>query len=235
MSLSARSGIITLTTDFGQDDAFVGVMKGVIAGINPSARVTDLTHSIPPFDVLQAAFRLRQAYPYFPKATVHVAVVDPGVGGERRIVAMESDGHLFLAPDNGTLAVVEEESGRAELVSVTEPRFFRPEVSASFHGRDIFAPVAAHLAGGTPLSGARPGDHRARTVEFPEARVQRRRVARRRGPVGGPLREPRYEYLPGAPVRAFPGSAGARRDRGQEDRADPPDLLRCGGRRRCWR
>ena len=167
MSLSARSGIITLTTDFGQDDAFVGVMKGVIAGINPSARVTDLTHSIPPFNVLQAAFRLRQAYPYFPKATVHVAVVDPGVGGERRIVAMESDGHLFLAPDNGTLAVVEEESGRAELVSVTEPRFFRPEVSASFHGRDIFAPVAAHLAGGTPLSELGPAITALEPLNFP--------------------------------------------------------------------
>jgi S-adenosylmethionine hydrolase len=131
-------------------------MKGVIAGINPAARVIDLTHSIPPFDIVQAAFRLRQAYPYFPKGTVHVAVVDPGVGGERRIVAMESDGHLFLAPDNGALAAVEEESGRAELVAVTEPRFFLSEVSASFHGRDIFAPVAAHLAAGTALSGLGP-------------------------------------------------------------------------------
>ena len=92
-------------------------MKGVIAGINPAARVIDLVHSIPAFDVVQAAFRLRQAYPYFPKGTVHVAVVDPGVGGDRRIVAMESGGHLFLAPDNGTLAVIEAENGRAGLVS----------------------------------------------------------------------------------------------------------------------
>jgi S-adenosylmethionine hydrolase len=167
LSLSARSGIITLTTDFGQEDAFVGVMKGVIAGVNPSARVTDLTHAIPPFDIVQAAFRLRQAYPYFPKGTVHVAVVDPGVGGERRIVAMESGGHLFLAPDNGTLAVVEEESGRAELVSVTEPRFFLLEVSASFHGRDIFAPVAAHLAAGTPLSELGPALAALEPLQFP--------------------------------------------------------------------
>ncbi len=167
LSLAARSGIITLTTDFGHEDMFVGVMKGVIAGVNPSARVTDLTHSIPPFDVVQAAFRLRQAYPYFPKGTVHVAVVDPGVGGERRIVAMESGGHLFLAPDNGTLAVVEEESGRAELVSVTATRFFLPEVSATFHGRDIFAPVAAHLAAGTPLSALGPAISALEPLKFP--------------------------------------------------------------------
>jgi len=142
-------------------------MKGVIAGINPSARVIDLTHSIPAFDIIQAAFRLRQAYPYFPKGTVHVAVVDPGVGGERRIVAMESDGHLFLAPDNGTLAVVEEESGYDELVSVTEPRFLLPEVSASFHGRDIFAPVAAHLAAGTALSELGPAISALEPLQFP--------------------------------------------------------------------
>ena len=98
---------------------------------------------------------------------MHVAVVDPGVGGERRIVAMESDGHLFLAPDNGTLAVVEEESGRAELVSVTEPRFFLPEVSASFHGRDIFAPVAAHLAAGTALSELGPAIAALEPLQFP--------------------------------------------------------------------
>ncbi len=142
-------------------------MKGVIAGINPSARVIDLTHSIPAFDVVQVAFRLRQAYPYFPKGTVHVAVVDPGVGGARRIVAMESAGHLFLAPDNGTLAVVEETSGRAELVSVTEARFFLPEVSASFHGRDIFAPVAARLAAGTPLSELGPAITALEPLQFP--------------------------------------------------------------------
>jgi S-adenosylmethionine hydrolase len=167
LSTSPRSGIIALTTDFGRDDAFVGVMKGVIAGINPSARVIDLTHSIPAFDVVQAAFRLRQAYPYFPKGTVHVAIVDPGVGGERRIVAMESDGHLFLAPDNGTLAVVKEERGCAELVSVTEPRFFLTEVSASFHGRDIFAPVAAHLAAGAALSDLGPPAAALEPLQFP--------------------------------------------------------------------
>jgi len=147
-----RSGLITLTTDFGLEDVFVGVMKGVIAGINPEARVVDLTHSISPCDVVEAAFKLRQGYPYFPKGTVHVAVVDPGVGSERQIVAMESDGHLFLAPDNGVLAVVADEKGHAGLVAVTERRYFLPEVSGTFHGRDIFAPVAARLAAGGRLS-----------------------------------------------------------------------------------
>ena len=143
--------IITLMTDFGHEDIFVGVMKGVIARICPQAHVLDLTHAIPAFDVMQAAFRLRQAYAYFPEGTIHVVVVDPGVGSERRIVAMKSDGHLFLAPDNGVLSLVDQEKGREELVAVTEKRYFLPEVSASFHGRDIFAPVAAHLAAGTPL------------------------------------------------------------------------------------
>jgi hypothetical protein len=167
LGISARSGIITLTTDFGQEDPFVGVMKGVIAGINPSARVIDLTHSIPAFDVVQSAFRLRQAYPYFPKGTVHVIVVDPGVGGERRVVAMESGGHFFLAPDNGSLSLVDEESGRVELVCVTAPRFFLPEISASFHGRDIFAPVAAHLAAGTALSELGPPAAALEPLAFP--------------------------------------------------------------------
>ena len=163
--------IITLMTDFGREDIFVGVMKGVIARICPEARVLDLTHAIPAFDVAQAAFRLRQAYAYFPEGTVHVVVVDPGVGSERRIVAMNSDGHLFLAPDNGVLSLVDREKGRGELVAVTEKRYFLPEVSASFHGRDIFAPVAAHLAAGTPLRELGGPLEKLRALKLPHPEV----------------------------------------------------------------
>lgn len=144
--------IVTLMTDFGTDDVYVGVMKGVIAAIAPRARAIDLTHAIPPFAVVQAAFRLKQAYPYFPEGTIHVTVVDPGVGSSRRAVAMESDGHVFIAPDNGLLSPIEREHGRTQLVALTNDAFFRKPVSATFHGRDIFAPVAAHIANGVALS-----------------------------------------------------------------------------------
>jgi len=150
--MAERVPLITLMTDFGIEDTFVGVMKGVIAGICPEARVVDLSHAIPRFDMVQAAFRLREAYPYFPKGTIHVIVVDPGVGSDRNIVAMEANGHFFLAPDNGALCLVEEERGHNALVSVTNKEKFLSNISASFHGRDIFAPAAAHLAAGMGLS-----------------------------------------------------------------------------------
>ena len=150
--MAERVPLITLMTDFGIEDTFVGVMKGVITGICPEARIVDVSHAIPRFDMVEAAFRLREAYPYFPQGTIHVIIVDPGVGSDRSIVAMEANGHFFLAPDNGALCLVEEERGHSALVSVTNKEKFLPNVSASFHGRDIFAPVAAHLAAGTDVS-----------------------------------------------------------------------------------
>ena len=169
--MGAARPLITLMTDFGHDDIFVGVMKGVIAGIAPDAGVIDLTHSIPPFDVVQAAHRLFQAYRYFPKGTIHVVVVDPGVGSERKIVGMSSDGHVSLAPNNGVLTLVEQERGHDRLVQVEESRYFLPRVSGSFHGRDIFAPVAAHLARGTALSDVGPPLERLRTLDIPRPEV----------------------------------------------------------------
>ena len=163
--------LITLTTDFGYEDTFVGVMKGVIAGICPAARVIDLTHAIPRFDVVQAAFRLREAFPYFPKGTVHVVVVDPGVGSERRIVAMKSAGHFFIAPDNGAPALIEQKHEADALVEVTSAQTFLPKISASFHGRDIFAPVAAHLAAGVPLADLGPPLDRLQPLDIPKVEV----------------------------------------------------------------
>ncbi|MBW1955465.1 MAG: SAM-dependent chlorinase/fluorinase [Deltaproteobacteria bacterium] len=144
--------VITLTTDFGLTDEFAGVMKGVILSRCPEAQVVDISHLIDPQDILQAAETLDAAYPYFPKGSVHVVVVDPGVGSDRRILAAAARGHLFLGPDNGVLWPILRDAPVDALVSVTETAFFLTPVSATFHGRDIFAPVAASLAGGTPLA-----------------------------------------------------------------------------------
>ena len=154
--MPARRPLITLLTDFGSRDSYVGVLKGVIAGICPQAAVVDLTHAVPPQDIRVGAFQLLVACPYFAAGSVHLAVVDPGVGTDRRLIAVEAGGHSFVGPDNGLLRWVVEglagDSWRA--VELTEPRYWlapASEVSHTFHGRDIMAPVAAHLAAGVAL------------------------------------------------------------------------------------
>jgi S-adenosylmethionine hydrolase len=137
--------VITLTTDFGLQDSFVGIMKGVIAGINPQAEPIDLTHGIPPQDVLAGALTLRHAVRYFPTGTIHVAVVDPGVGGARRPLLIECNGNFFIGPDNGLLSLALENRDPARIVELTNPAYHLHPTSRTFHGRDIFAPVAAHV------------------------------------------------------------------------------------------
>ena len=138
--------IITLTTDFGLADPFVGIMKGVIWSIAPDARLADITHEVRAFDILEAAFVLESSYRYFPKGTIHVVVVDPGVGSERRPLAAAAKGHIFVAPDNGVLSwVLDQEPA---VYWVTDENLFLKPLSRTFHGRDVFAPVAAHLAHG---------------------------------------------------------------------------------------
>ena len=139
--------IIALLTDFGTRDPYVAAMKGVIAA-RCDARVVDLTHEIAPFDVFGAAFFLRDVVDYWPAKTIFVAVIDPGVGTSRRIVAAERDGRVFLAPDNGVLSLV----AAPPVISVENESFFLPHGSSTFHGRDRFAPVAAAIANGTALS-----------------------------------------------------------------------------------
>jgi S-adenosylmethionine hydrolase len=144
-----RKPILTLTTDFGLSDHYVGVMKGVILGICPEARIVDITHDVSPYEIGEGAYAVAQAWRYFPRKTVHVVVVDPGVGTVRRPIMVEAGGHYFIAPDNGVLAgVYEEERSRVRLIS--NQRYFRKPVSRTFHGRDIFAPVAARIAKGAP-------------------------------------------------------------------------------------
>jgi S-adenosylmethionine hydrolase len=171
-----RSGIVTLTTDFGRTDVYVGVLHGVILELYPHLRVVDLTHDVRPQAVLEGAFLLESAYRYFPAGTVHLAVVDPGVGTERAIVALETPLALFVAPDNGLLGVVwenlrPEERDAARIIELNEPRLWRPQVSRTFHGRDIMAPVAAHLAGGRELEAV--GRPRPHLVLLPESRPTR--------------------------------------------------------------
>jgi S-adenosylmethionine hydrolase len=169
--------VITLTTDFGLSDAYLAVMKGIILGINPDARLVDISHGIQPQNIQQAAFVIGTAYPYFPRKTIHLVVVDPAVGTDRRAIILRAGQHSFVAPDNGVLSYVVQEfldkqidaRGQVSItvglkpdadigaVSITNRRYFREAVSPTFHGRDVFAPVAAALSlGYSPLEFGQP-------------------------------------------------------------------------------
>lgn len=222
--------IITLTTDFGLDDGYAGAMKGAILSINPQAAIVDITHLAPPQDVFHGAFALWAAYALFPRGTVHVAVVDPGVGGARRGIAVSGGGYLFVGPDNGVLSLALEGAadtgGRSgdplvaverplppgyAAVEATNPRFHRPEVSSTFHGRDVFGPVAAHLSLGVPLEHLGP---RVETIfQFPASRPSVGAEGTVRGAVlhvdrfGNLLTNIRPAHLPGRHVRVRAGRA----------------------------
>ena len=145
-------GVITLMTDFGTSDHFVGVMKGVILNINPQVRIVDITHAIPPQDVHSAAFIVNSTYRYFPAGTIHVVVVDPGVGSRRRAIICQTDTAYFVCPDNGVLSYVLGNNTAHRVVALGNTDYWLSEVSNTFHGRDIFAPVAAHLSRGISFS-----------------------------------------------------------------------------------
>jgi S-adenosylmethionine hydrolase len=142
--------LITLTTDFGYQDPFVGIMKGVIAGINPQAQVIDLTHGVPAQNVVAAALILQHSVNFFAAGTIHVVVVDPGVGSARKPILLEQAGRYFVGPDNGVLSLALERKPPDRVVELTNADFHLKHVSETFHGRDIFAPVAAHLSLGVP-------------------------------------------------------------------------------------
>ncbi len=170
--------VITLTTDFGDTDEYVGVLKGVILGINPQAQIVDITHRIDPQDLIQAAVVVQSAYAYFPPGTVHVVVIDPGVGGDRSVLAMQLGGHTFLAPNNGVLSRVMETAQIEIIIQVENREFFLQPVSRTFHGRDIFAPVAAHLSKGLKIEklGTRPNEHYIETLKIPKPEASDSRV-----------------------------------------------------------
>lgn len=142
------SGIVTLTTDFGWEDVYAAIMKGVILGIHPGATVVDISHGIRPGDIRQGAWMLEESTRFFPAGTVHLAVVDPGVGGARRPILVCTESSFFVGPDNGIFWPLIEAAGEATVIHLTSDTYFLPKISRTFHGRDIFAPVAGHLARG---------------------------------------------------------------------------------------
>jgi S-adenosylmethionine hydrolase len=144
----ARTATITLTTDFGLNDHFVGAIKGVILEIAPEAQIIDISHSVQPFDILDGALTVSQAYSYYPSGTVHMVIVDPGVGTARRPVILTGDRHLFVAPDNGVLSLIYGREERSSVRHVTADHYFLQNRSNTFHARDVFAPIAAFLAKG---------------------------------------------------------------------------------------
>ncbi len=158
---------ITLTTDFGSTDHYVGVMKGVILRIAKAAVIVDITHKIEAHNIVQGAFVLRHALTWFPRGTVHVAVVDPGVGSDRRIIAGRYSGQTVIAPDNGLISLIHRELQLEAIFSVENSRYFAGPVSRTFHGRDIMAPVAAHVASGVPLSTLGPPANSVDVLKLP--------------------------------------------------------------------
>lgn len=150
------SAVITLTTDFGAADWFVGAMKGAILSVAPRVTIVDLCHGVPAGDIRAGAFALRAAFRHFPRGTIHVAVVDPGVGSARSGLAVRTADYLFVGPDNGVLSLALAEERLRAVHRLANARFFRHPVSQTFHGRDVFGPVAAHLAKGVPLTSLGP-------------------------------------------------------------------------------
>lgn len=142
------SRILTFTTDFGLNDPFVGIMHGVVLSIHSDTTIVDLCHAIASYDILDGAWTIAQSYRFFPPRTVHVVVVDPGVGSERRPIIVETEQHIFVAPDNGVLSMVEARETKFVVRHVTAERYFLQPVSQTFHGRDVFAPIAAWLSKG---------------------------------------------------------------------------------------
>ncbi len=147
--------IITLTTDFGYQDYYVSALKAVILRICPEVRLVDISHDLPPQDIMAGAWVLKNTAFLYPPETIHLAVIDPGVGGERRPVLVKAGGHYFVGPDNGLFSLVvesEKDKGEYRVVELTNSGYWREDVSSTFHGRDIFAPVAAHLCNGVDMS-----------------------------------------------------------------------------------
>jgi S-adenosylmethionine hydrolase len=159
--------IITLTTDFGSSDGYVGTMKGVILSIAPDARLVDISHEIAPQNIRQAAYVLRAAAPYFPTGTIHLAVVDPGVGSTRRALAIKSSRAFWVGPDNGLFTLLLADEPDAACHAITNTQYLLPDIGSTFHGRDVFAPVAAHLARGVELATLGPRINDPVTFEIP--------------------------------------------------------------------
>lgn len=164
-------GFITLLTDFGLKDGYVGAMKGVILSINPEVHIVDITHDVGSQCIFEAAFILYTTYSYFPRGSVHLVVVDPGVGTERRPIGISTKEYLFVGPDNGVFSFIFRNNRDAVMFELVNETYFGKMVSQTFHGRDIFAPVAAHLSLGIPLSEIGKEIRGCHTIQLPQPRV----------------------------------------------------------------
>lgn len=161
--------IITLTTDFGIKDSYAGAMKGVILSINSDAKILDITHLISHQNIFEAAIVISEVYKYFPKGTIHIGVVDPGVGSKRKPILIETERYFFIGPDNGLFSLALKKERIKKAVHITAKKYFLKDVSSTFHGRDIFAPVAAHLSlGKKPDSFGKPLNTRPQLIDMPE-------------------------------------------------------------------
>jgi len=172
-------GLITLLSDFGFRDEYVACLKGVILSLNPRVRLVDLTHEVPPQDIQTGAFILAATAPYFPPGTIHLAVVDPGVGTSRRALAAACRGQFWVGPDNGLFHLIFTGQRDLEIVSLENPDYFLPQVSATFQGRDLFAPVAAQLSLGVPLALMGPAVRDPVRLRWPEPVVTENRLTGR--------------------------------------------------------
>lgn len=161
------NGIITLTTDFGTHDPYAGIMKGVIYAANNNAHLVDITHHIPAHDITSAAFTLANSCCHFPDGTVHVAVVDPGVGGERKNIAVRTDRYFYVGPDNGIFSIVLEKEKVKSIREIANPPFILNTVSQTFHGRDVFAPCAGRISGGGRFADIGPALNDYNRIEYP--------------------------------------------------------------------
>ncbi len=164
--------IITLLTDFGTDDEYVGLMKGVILSIHPTATIVDISHRIDRHDIAQAAYAIHSSFSYFPEGTVHLIVVDPGVGTDRSLLVLKSNGHVFIAPDNGVLTLLYGDKNGSSLNRIVNPDYFKALVSSTFHGRDIIAPVGAHLSAGLDANELGPEIDMKNTVQLERLRAR---------------------------------------------------------------
>jgi len=195
--------VITLTTDFGMRDGFAGVMKGVILRINPRAVIVDISHDVPAWDVRAGAFVLSSAYRYFPAGSIHVCVIDPGVGSGREILIARTPEYYFLAPDNGLLSPVLDVEQECSVYRISNPEMLLPEISNTFHGRDIFAPAAAHLSINTPVERIGVPFAGARRELFPEPCVEVGRISGEiiyRDSFGNLITNIRVHHLTGAGI-----------------------------------
>lgn len=173
----AKVRCITITTDFGSRDWYVGVMKGVIAWTASSTKTIDLTHEIPQGAIRNAAFQLWNSFSYFPEGTVHLAVVDPGVGSSRRVIAIKSRRYYWVGPDNGILSWAADQDGEVDAYEITNPKWTLPRKSATFHGRDIFAPVAAGLSAGWAIDEIGPRIDDYIRLDWPTAKIEENEIA----------------------------------------------------------